>query len=84
MAALFETNEAHVAQRINEARRALGLRARQLFRVGGDHMQERSAIEATLQALHALELCRIGLERPMVLRTRLEEGISSIEPAYAD
>ena len=84
MAALFETDEELAGQRIAEARRALALRARELFRSAGDHMQERSAIEATIQSLHALESCRVALVRPMVLRTEIDEVVSTIEPACAD
>ena len=57
VAALFETDEGRMVQRIDEAKKALVLRARELFRSAGDHLQEESAIEDTLQSLHALEQC---------------------------
>ncbi|HTR22994.1 MAG TPA: hypothetical protein VMI10_03360 [Terriglobales bacterium] len=82
MAALFETDEERFVKRIAEARRALALRAHELFRSAEDHFQERSAIEATLQSLHALERCRVV--RPMVLSSEIEGAIASIETACAD
>jgi len=84
MAALFETDEGLASQRIAEAKMALARRAHDLFHSAGDHLKERSAIEATLQSLHALERCRATLARPMVVRTRLEEAIASVEAACAD
>ncbi len=61
VAALFETDEGRLVQRIDEAKKALVVRARELFRTAGDHLQEESAIEDTLQSLHALEQCRVHL-----------------------
>jgi len=84
MAALFETDEEQASQRITEAKMALARRAHELFHSPGDHAKERSEIEATVQALHALERCRTVLVRPMVVRTRIEDAIASIEPACAD
>jgi hypothetical protein len=66
VAALFETDEGRMAQRIDEAKKALVARARELFQTAGDHLQEESAIEDTLQSLHALERCRVHL-RPEAL-----------------
>ncbi len=61
VAALFETDEGRREQRINEAKKALAVRAHELFQTAGDHLQEESAIEDTLQSLHALEQCRVHL-----------------------
>ena len=61
MAALFETDEERQAQRIDEAKKALVVRAHELFQTTGDHLQEQSAIEDTLQSLHALEQCMVHL-----------------------
>ena len=62
VAALFETDEERMVQRIAEAKKALVSRAREIFQTTGDHLQEQSAIEETLQALHALELCMVHRE----------------------
>jgi hypothetical protein len=61
VAALFETDEGRQAQRIDEAKKALVVRAHELFQTTGDHLQEQSAIEDTLQSLHALEQCMVHL-----------------------
>ncbi len=61
VAALFETDEERMVQRIDEAKKALVVRARELFQTAGDHLQEESAIEETLQSLRALEQCRMHL-----------------------
>jgi len=58
VAALFETDEGRMVQRIDQAKKALVVRAHELFQTAGDHLQEESAIEDTLQSLHALEQCR--------------------------
>jgi hypothetical protein len=61
VAALFETDEERMVQRIDEAKKALVVRARELFQTAGDHLQEESAIEETLQSLRALERCKMHL-----------------------
>ncbi len=61
VAALFETVEGRKVQRIDEAKKALVARAHELFQTAGDHQQERSAIEETLQSLRALERCQTHL-----------------------
>jgi len=58
VAALFETDKVRMVQRVDEAKKALVVRARELFQIAGDHRQEQSAIEDALQSLHALEQCR--------------------------
>ncbi len=58
LAALFEKDEQRVGQRILEAKKALVVRARDLFQMAGDHLQEQTAIEEAFQALHTLELVR--------------------------
>lgn len=55
-----------MAQRIDEAKKALVVRSRELFQTAGDHLQEENAIEDTLQSLHALERCMVHL-RPEAL-----------------
>jgi hypothetical protein len=62
VAALFEPDEGRMVQRIAEAKKALVVRAHELFQTTGDHLQEQSAIEDTLQSLHALERCTAHLE----------------------
>jgi hypothetical protein len=59
VAALFETNDERLAERIAEAKHALVSRARQLFDTQGDHIEEETALDDTLQALHALEKYRL-------------------------
>jgi len=60
VAAISGTDEGRM-ERIDEAKKALVVRARELFRTAGDHLQEQSAIEDTLQSLHALEQCMVHL-----------------------
>lgn len=55
VAALFEKDEGRKIERIDQAKKALVARARELFQSGGDHRQEQAAIDDTLQFLHALE-----------------------------
>ena len=50
-----------MAQRIDEAKTALVMRARELFQTAGDHLEEQSAIEETLQSLRVLEQCVVHL-----------------------
>jgi len=57
VAALFETDENRMAQRIAAAEKALVVRARELFQATGDNLEEESAIDDALYALHALEHC---------------------------
>jgi len=61
VAALFETDEERMVQRIDEAKKALVMRARELFQTAEDHLQEQSAIEETLQSLCVLEQCVVHL-----------------------
>ncbi|HYA23127.1 MAG TPA: hypothetical protein VEF05_03150 [Terriglobales bacterium] len=61
VAALFETDEKRMVQRIAEAKSALVARARELFLTSEDHLQEESAIDEAFQALHALEQCSVHL-----------------------
>jgi len=55
VAAVSETDQQRIAARIDEAKRALVVRARELFQANGNHLQEQSAIDEALLALHALE-----------------------------
>jgi hypothetical protein len=56
-AALFETDRSKLPSRIEEARRALALRSRELFASSPNCDGEVEAIENALYALHALENC---------------------------
>ena len=56
-AALFETETSKVQLRIEEARRALILRSRELFAASPSYDGETEAIENALYALQALENC---------------------------
>ena len=56
-AALFETDESKLPLRIEEARRALIFRSRELFANSPNYDGEVEAVEDALYALHALESC---------------------------
>ena len=56
-AALFETDESKLPLRIEEARRALIFRSRELFATSPNYDGEVETIEDALYALHALENC---------------------------
>ena len=53
-AALFEVDKARLPDRIAEAEEALALRARELFHVAGDNIEEGEALDDAMYALHAL------------------------------
>lgn len=55
--ALFEGNPAKLAGRIGEARAAIVVRARDLLRTPGDHIEESQALDDALYALDALTHC---------------------------
>lgn len=59
VAALFESDNERLSERIAQAKQALVVRARELFDAAGDHIEEETAIDDTLQALHALEQYRL-------------------------
>ena len=56
-AVLFETDASKLPLRIEEARRALVFRSRELFAASPSDDGETEAIENALYALHALENC---------------------------
>ena len=56
-AALFESDASKLPLRIEEARRALVFRSRELFAASPSDDGETEAIENALYALHALENC---------------------------
>jgi hypothetical protein len=53
-AAIFETDKNKLSERIARAEWALVLRARELLHKGGEHLQERQAIHAAMDALRVL------------------------------
>jgi hypothetical protein len=53
-AALFEVDKARLPERIAQAEKALVLRARELFHIAGDNIEEEQALDDTMYALHAL------------------------------
>jgi len=53
-AALFEVDNARLPERIAQAEKALALRARELFHIAGDNLEEEQALDDTMNALHAL------------------------------
>jgi hypothetical protein len=57
-AALFETDTSKLPERIDEARKALIVRSRELFETSPNYDGETEAIENALYALQALENCR--------------------------
>ena len=54
-AALFEVDKTRVPDRIAQAEEALALRARELFHVAGDNIEEGKALDDAMYALHALQ-----------------------------
>ena len=56
-AALFETDTSKIPSRIEEARRTLVFRSRELFKTSPNYAGETEAIETALYALQALENC---------------------------
>jgi hypothetical protein len=56
-AALFETDTSKIPSRIEEARKALIFRSRELFKTSPNYDGETEAIENALYALQALENC---------------------------
>lgn len=56
-AALFETDTSKIQSRIEEARRALAFRSRELFETAPNYDSETEAVETALYALQALENC---------------------------
>jgi len=53
-AALFERDKTRLPDRIAQAEEALVVRARELFRLAGDNIEEEQALDETMYALHAL------------------------------
>jgi hypothetical protein len=53
-AALFEVDKTKLPERIAQAEKALALRARELFHIAGDNIEEEQALDDTMYALHAL------------------------------
>jgi hypothetical protein len=53
-AALFEVDNARLPERIAQAEKALALRARELFHIPEDNIEEEQALDDTMYALHAL------------------------------
>lgn len=56
-AALFETDRAKIAERIDLAERAILDRVKELFLVGKDHIEEDQVLDDALYALRALRNC---------------------------
>ena len=54
-AALFEIDKTRLPDRIAQAEKALALRARELFHMAGDNIEEGEALDDTMYALHALQ-----------------------------
>jgi len=57
VAALLEGDEARVPSLITDAEHAIVERARELFHVDGDNIQEEEAMDDALYALRALKNC---------------------------
>jgi hypothetical protein len=53
-AALFEVDKTRLPDRIARAEEALVVRARELFHLAGDNIEEEQALDDTMHALHAL------------------------------
>jgi hypothetical protein len=54
-AALFEPDKTRLPDRIAQAEEALALRARELFHIAGDNIEEGEALDDAMYALHALQ-----------------------------
>jgi hypothetical protein len=57
VAALMEANDDKMSARIDVAESAIVLRAKELSKTSGDHVQEEGALDDALCALHALKSC---------------------------
>lgn len=57
VAALFETDQSRVPNRIADAEKAIVARARELFSAGADTIEEDQALDDALYALRALQNC---------------------------
>ena len=55
--ALHEPDHDRLPDIICAAQRQIEIRARELFRLAGDHIEEEQALRDALYALHALETC---------------------------
>jgi hypothetical protein len=53
-AAVFEVDKTRLPERIAQAQEALVVRARELFHLAGDNIEEEQALDDTMHALHAL------------------------------
>jgi hypothetical protein len=53
-AALFEVDKTRIPERIAQAEEALVVRARELFHIAGDNIEEEQALDDMMYALHAL------------------------------
>jgi len=53
-AALFEVDKTRLPHRIAQAEEALVVRARELFHIAGDNIEEEQVLDDTMYALHAL------------------------------
>ena len=52
--ALFEVDKSKLPERVAQAQKALALRARELFHIAGDNIEEEQALDDAMYALHAL------------------------------
>lgn len=59
-AALFETNQQMIPERITEAENAILQRVKELFQVEADHIEEDIVLDDALYALRALRNCVVG------------------------
>lgn len=57
VAALLESDTDRIPSLIEVAERAIVTRARELFTISGDNVQEEDALDDALYALHALKSC---------------------------
>ena len=55
--ALHEPDHNRLPERIYAAQHEIELRARELFQLSGDHIEEEQALRDALYALHALKTC---------------------------
>jgi hypothetical protein len=55
--ALHEPDHSRLPDRICAAQHQIEIRARELFQLSGDHIEEEQALRDALYALHALQTC---------------------------
>jgi len=77
--ALFEVDKTKLPQRIAQAEKALALRARELFYIAGDNIEEEPALDDTMYALHTRDAVECRSETPAMASNR-RQGLPARPP----